>query len=52
LAAGTKKGRAVEIRPGYLRHTVSAHVIYFRAEGDRIEIVRILHQRMDVNRHL
>lgn len=52
LAAGSKRGRAVEIRRGYLKYPVSAHLLYFRIDGDRIEIMRVLHQRMDVSRHL
>jgi toxin ParE1/3/4 len=54
LAAGRAKGRSAEaIRPGYFRQTVGSHVLFYRA-GKRgsIEIVRILHQRMDVERHL
>jgi toxin ParE1/3/4 len=40
------------IRPGYRRRGVEQHVVYFRATGYGIAIVRILHQRMDVGRHL
>lgn len=52
LAEGRKKGRTVEVRAGYLKYAVSAHMVYFRDRGDRIEIIRILHGRMDANRHL
>jgi len=54
LARGERLSRpADEIRAGYRRCLVGAHVLFFRVTpaGD-IEIVRILHQRMDVNRHL
>lgn len=42
-----------DIRPGYRKYQVARHVIFYRitSEGD-IEIVRILHERMDVERHL
>ena len=52
LAAGTKKAKDVDVRPGYLKYPAGAHIIYFRDRGDRIEIIRILHGRMDAKRHL
>ena len=54
LARGTVKGRACdEIRAGYFRLTVSAHRIFYRLDADDgIQIVRILHHRMDVDRPL
>jgi toxin ParE1/3/4 len=52
LADGRKKGRAVDIRAGYLKHAVGSHMVYFRVMPDSIEIVRILHQRMDTEHHL
>jgi toxin ParE1/3/4 len=54
LATGRGKGRSAEaIRPGYFRHTIGSHVLFYRVRkrGD-IEIVRSLHQRMDLARHL
>jgi toxin ParE1/3/4 len=46
-------GRACdEVRAGYRRHAVGSHALYYRASGDVIEVVRILHQRMDVDQHL
>lgn len=47
-------GRACdEIRAGYFRLATGSHVLFYRvtAEG-LIDIVRVLHQRMDVDRHL
>jgi toxin ParE1/3/4 len=54
LAKGQRQDRdAGDIRPGYRRCTVGSHVLFYR-RNDRgeLEIVRILHQRMDVDRHL
>jgi toxin ParE1/3/4 len=47
-------GRACdEVRPGYLKHAVGTHTSYYRiASVDVIDVVRILHQRMDIDRHL
>ncbi len=54
LSTGRAKGRSAEaIRPGYSRQTVGSHVVFYRNRNrGGIEIVRILHQRMDVERHL
>ena len=52
LASGRKQGRVVDVRPRYLKISTGSHVIYYRDQGDRLEIVRVLHSRMDSNRHL
>lgn len=52
LASGNKRGRAADVRSGYLKHPCGAHMIYFRDNGGRLEIIRILHDRQDVERHL
>ena len=54
LASGTVKGRRAEdIRPGYFKLAVGSHLIFYRMGApDVIEVVRILHQRMDIDRHL
>lgn len=47
-------GRACdEIRRGYFKYGVGKHVIFYRHPGKgHIEIVRILHGRMDIEQHL
>ena len=40
------------VRPGYRQRGVEQHVIYFKPTRYGIAVVRILHQRMDVARHL
>ena len=52
LAVGGKRGQATNVRPGYLKISTGSHMIYFRENGDRVEIIRILHGRQDVERHL
>lgn len=52
LASGGKHGRVVNVRSGYLKTLTGSHVIYFRDQGDRLEIVRILHSRQDAQRNL
>ncbi|KXK47547.1 MAG: plasmid stabilization element ParE [Nitrosomonas europaea] len=47
-------GRACDdIREGYFKYGVGKHVIFYRHTGkDQIEIIRILHGRMDIEQHL
>ncbi|KAB2669723.1 type II toxin-antitoxin system RelE/ParE family toxin [Brucella tritici] len=52
LRDGSKRGRITDIRPGYLKYAVGSHVIYFRKHENMMLVVRILHGRMDVGRHL
>ncbi|MFI2589850.1 type II toxin-antitoxin system RelE/ParE family toxin [Rhodococcus erythropolis] len=53
-AADPSVGRdCEEIRPGYRRLAAGSHTLYYRlTEDDVVDVVRILHQRMDVDRHL
>jgi toxin ParE1/3/4 len=41
-----------EIRSGYRKFSVGSHILFFRASATRVVIVRILHARMDFDRHL
>lgn len=53
LAAGKRRGRAVDVREGYQRTIVGSHVLYFKTtDTGLIVVVRVLHQRMDVEAHL
>lgn len=52
LATGRKTGRPVDIRAGYLKQVAGSHVIYFRRVDACVDVIRILHGRMDVNRRL
>ncbi|TRO95962.1 type II toxin-antitoxin system RelE/ParE family toxin [Glycocaulis profundi] len=52
LASGDRVSQTSDIRQGYRKARVSAHMIWFREREGVIEIVRILHARMDVDRHL
>lgn len=35
---------ADEVRPGLRRQLAGSHVIWFRIEGDRLKVIRVLHQ--------
>lgn len=54
LAEKPEIGRACnDIRAGYYKFGVGKHLIFYRhIVKDQIEIVRILHSRMDIERHL
>lgn len=41
-----------DIRPGYRKLHTGSHVIFFKVETDQVIVVRILHGRMDLGRHL
>jgi toxin ParE1/3/4 len=53
LAQGERQSRPVDVRAGYRKCQVGQHVLFFQtADTGGIIVVRILHQRMDVSRHL
>jgi len=52
LLLNDQSGIPVDVRPGYRKLLSGSHVVYFRRITDGVEIVRILHQAMDVRRHL
>ena len=53
-AANPRIGRACdEIRPGYRKLAAGSHVLFYRMNAEGIiDVVRVLHERMDVDRHL
>lgn len=52
LAAGSKQGRPSDVRDGYFKYAVGSHLVFYRQSEGGIDIVRVLHQRMDVTLHL
>lgn len=53
VAAGTTASQsAAHIREGYRRAYTGQHVLFYRQSDGQTVIVRILHQRMDVDTHL
>ncbi|MDE2389525.1 MAG: type II toxin-antitoxin system RelE/ParE family toxin [Betaproteobacteria bacterium] len=54
LADNPHVGRVCnDIREGYYKFGIGKHLIFYRHKGkDQIEIVRILHGRMDIEQHL
>jgi toxin ParE1/3/4 len=49
LVASPEKGRRrEEIRKGYRSFSQGKHLIFYRIHEKQIEVIRILHQKMDV----
>ena len=40
------------VRKGYRASKVKSHLIFYRVKDDRVEIIRILHERMDIDTRL
>lgn len=41
-----------EIRSGYRASKVKSHLIFYRIVNNTVEIIRILHERMDLKNHI
>ncbi len=54
LSENPEKGKSCDdIRNGYRKYYVDKHVVFYRQiSKTEIEIIRVLHQAMDINRHL
>lgn len=53
LGDGSRISRSADhIRKGYAKAPSGKHMLYFCRVDEKIEIIRILHQNMDVDRHL
>ena len=53
VATDPRRGRRCgDIRPGYFKYPVGSHVLFYKLALEGIDVVRILHGRMDFDRHL
>jgi toxin ParE1/3/4 len=53
LASSPDLGRKIDdIRAGYLKFPAASHIIFYRKVAGGIEVIRILHRSMDVERHI
>lgn len=47
------RGRACdEIRAGYRRYRIGSHLIFYVERAEGVDVIRILHERMDPRRHV
>ena len=52
VAQRPERGRSCDdVREGYLRYAIGNHVIFYIANSHAVDVIRILHQRMDPTRH-
>jgi toxin ParE1/3/4 len=53
IAADPRRGRdCAEVRAGYFKFAVGVHMLFYQRTVDGVAVMRILHQRMDFDRHL
>ena len=52
LAEGNRTGRPVHIREGYYKYPAGSHVVFYGLSDASLDVIRVLHQRMDVASHL
>lgn len=53
VADDPRRGRACdEIRDGYRQYGIASHLLFYVESAEGVDVVRILHQRMDPTRHL
>jgi toxin ParE1/3/4 len=53
IAADPRRGGICnDVRAGYRKYPAGSHLLFYRTTPHGIDIVRILHQRMDFERHL
>jgi len=41
-----------DIRAGYFKISCGSHFLFYRLTADGVDVVRILHERMDYDSHL
>jgi toxin ParE1/3/4 len=52
LAQEPQRGKACdEIQVGYRKYHVGRHLVFYRQSPEGLEIVRILHDQMDIETH-
>lgn len=53
LADDPRRGRPCdEIRAGYRRYAIGSHLVFYIAREGGVDVIRVLHQRMDPTRHV
>ena len=53
IADDPRRGRSCdEIRVGYRRYGIGSHAPFYVERAGGVDVIRILHQRMDPTRHL
>jgi len=51
LVSGRRKGRDAGLGAGIMKSQTGSHVVFYRLSANGIDILRVLHQSMDAERH-
>ncbi|MDN7810788.1 type II toxin-antitoxin system RelE/ParE family toxin [Burkholderia gladioli] len=52
MAQGDWVGQPSRARDEYRRYLAGSHVVFYRETTTTLDMIRVLHQRMDVDRHV
>ena len=53
ICKNSNSGKSMEhVRKGYRASKVKSHLIFYRVSNNTIEVIRILHERMDIENRL
>lgn len=52
VATGKRNKNPVSVSEGYFKCAVGSHMVFYRTGVNSLDVIRILHSRMDVERHL
>ena len=52
LATGAKRGRPTDVLPNFQKYLCGSHMVYFLDFPDRLDVIRVLHQRQDAHQRL
>jgi len=53
ICKNSKAGKSMEhVRKGYRASKVKSHIIFYRVLNESIEVIRILHEQMDIENRL
>ena len=53
ICKNVSAGKSIEhVRKGYRASKVKSHLIFYKIVNDTVEIIRILHERMDIENRL
>ncbi len=53
LAAHPERGKTIDyVRAGYRRYPTGAHIVFYKVIEGGIDVVRVLHRSMDIERHV
>ncbi|MBB5633801.1 toxin ParE1/3/4 [Cryobacterium mesophilum] len=53
VAADPERGHVRDdIREGYRSYSIGSHAVFYVSHTNRVDVIRVLHQRMDPPRHV